>query len=501
MTGTGFSLHGVTKRYAGTTALDDVSFEVGPGTFHALLGGNGSGKSTAIKVLAGVENAESGEVRLGDHRIDASHLSPRWSDEVGIRFVHQDLGLLEPLTVAENIAMTTGYGDRAGLVRWREVRRAAQVALDRIGLDVSPAALVAELRPAQRTLVAIARCLTGGAGAASLLVLDEPTASLPDEEATHLLERLQALTRSGTTVLYVTHRLDEVLRAADAVTVLRDGRHVETRPRDGLDHDTLVELIVGRAIESLYPDAHDTAEEPVLEVSGLRAGPARDVSFTVRRGEVVGIGGAVGSGRSSVLRALFGDLPAEAGSIVVGGEAFRPASPGDAIEAGLAYVPEDRGRDAGFATASVSLNLAAVSSRRSQWLSLRRERQEARRDVEEFGVRVASVLAPFRSMSGGNQQKTVLARWLRLDGRVLLLDEPTQGVDVGARADIYRVIRAAADEGLAVVVVSSDFEELAGLADRVVVMAAGRVVGEAPRGVATRDWIAQRALAPTEAAA
>lgn len=496
-----FSMHCVTKRYAGTTALDDVSFTVRSGTFHGLLGGNGSGKSTAIKILAGVETADDGEVRLGDARASAAQLSPRWSAESGIRFVHQDLGLLESLTVAENIAMTTGYPCRRGVVRWDEVRRAARAALDRIGLDVSPDATVASLRPAQRTLVAIARCLAGSADAGGLLVLDEPTASLADEEANHLLERLRDLTDRGTTVLYVTHRLDEVLRAADAVTVLRDGRHIVTRERAGLSHDDLVELIVGRAVETLFPEAHPSSSEPVLQVTGLRAGPVRDVSFTVHRGEIVGIAGTIGSGRSSVLRALFGDLAAESGHVEVGGRVVHPTSPAAAIRAGLAYVPEDRARDAGFATGSVSLNLAAVSSAGSRWLSLRREREAARKDVGAFAVRVASVLAPFRSMSGGNQQKVVLARWLRVDRHVLLLDEPTQGVDVGARADIYRVIRAAADEGLGVVVVSSDFEELAGLADRVVVMADGRIVDEAVRGAATRDWIAHRALATTGAVA
>lgn len=492
-------LEALTKRYPGTTALDAVSFEVGRGTFHALLGGNGSGKSTLIKMLAGVEQGDvGGTLSLGTSSVDANHVTPAWSKAAGIRFVHQDLGLFETLTVAENMALTAGFDGRFGAVRWSAVRSHAAHLLRQVGLDVSPDARIQSLKPAQRTLVAIARALHERDGKPELLVLDEPTASLPDREVGSLLATLRQLVDAGTTVLYVTHRLAEVLQAADNLTVLRDGAHVSTRPVAGLDEDQLVELIVGRPVTSLFPDSVDTPSDVVLEVAGLEGGPVRGIDLSLRKGEILGIGGAVGSGRSSVLRLLFGDLRRDAGEIKINGRAVDLPTPTAAMRAGIAYVPENRGSEAAFATLAVSENLAASTFSRDSrggWLSPLRERRAARRDVADFGIRTASVLAPFRSLSGGNQQKVVLGRWLRLNTNVLLLDEPTQGVDVGARSEIYELVRAAARDGLAVIVVSSDFEELAGLSDRVVVMAAGRVVAEAKTPAADRDWIAHKAHA------
>jgi ribose transport system ATP-binding protein len=506
VTSSGLSLAAVTKRYPGTTALRDVSFDVRAGSFHALLGGNGSGKSTLIKVLAGVVRAEpGGSVTVDGERCPADAITPGWARAAGVRFVHQDLGLFEPLSVAENLALGAGFPSRAGCVRWAQVRRHAREQLAAVGLGgIDPRTPVAALRPAQRTLVAIARALDRDAGPIKLLVLDEPTASLPAHEVEQLLSAVKRLTAAGTTVLYATHRLAEVLAYADDLTVVRDGRHVATRPVAGLDEDAMVELIVGRSLAAVYPEIGAAAGEVVVEVRGLRGGPLRGVDLAVRRGEVLGIAGTVGSGRSSLLRMLFGAQPRVSGTVTLRGQAFAPRSPAVAMRAGVAYVPEDRARDAAFLALDVSTNLAAATVRRNARLGrlqLGRERAAARDDVARFGIRASSCAAPMQSLSGGNQQKVVLARWLRRATDLLLLDEPTQGVDVGARADIYEVIRAAARGGRAVAVVSSDFEELAGIADRVLVLAGGRIVAEGRPPHADCDWIAHQAHAGARAVA
>jgi ribose transport system ATP-binding protein len=505
-------VEGVTKRFPGTIALDDVSFDVVEGAFHALLGGNGSGKSTLIKVLAGVHAADSGKLVADGLETSAAKVTPAWARAAGVRFVHQDLGLFEPLSIAENIAVGAGFATTAGRVRWAAVRRHAAELLAAVGLDLPPSMPVARLGAAQRTLVAIARALDRSEGEIKLLVLDEPTASLPADEVEVLLPMLRRLVEAGTTILYVTHRLGEVLRVADAITILRDGLHVVTRPVAGLDEDRLVELIVGRPLEAIFPDpvgvvpsSSTTPEETaVLAVEGLIGAAVRGVDLRVKGGEVLGVGGTVGAGRSSLLRLLFGDATREAGEVRLDGVDFDPRSPADAMRAGVAYVPEDRARDAAFLPLGVTENLSAATVGRyvrGGALRRSRERSDARRDIAALSIRAASATAPLQSLSGGNQQKVVLARWLRQDTRLLLLDEPTQGVDVSSRAEIYSLVRAAADEGMAVIVASSDFDELVGLCDRILVMAEGRIVAEAVQEQASADWIAHHTHAATARAA
>jgi ribose transport system ATP-binding protein len=506
VTGLALKVARVRKRFPGTVALEDVSFSVEQGAFHALLGGNGSGKSTLIKIIGGVLTGDSGHLTAGTQSTAATRSTPGWARAAGIRIVHQDLGLFEPLSVAENIALAAGYATAGRCVRWLEVHRRAAELLDVVGLDIAPGTPVAALGPVQRTLVAVARALDRSEGRIQLLVLDEPTARLPAGEVHHLLQMLRRLRDNGTTILYVTHRLGEVLQAADAVTVLRDGHHVVTRSAAGLSEQDLVELIVGRPVDALYPAAADvvpasaTSEPPVLTVESLAGGAVRGVDVTVFGGEVLGIGGTVGAGRTSLLRLLFGDARPDQGTMLFGGQPFNPHSPAEAMAAGVAYVPENRGRDSAFLPLGVTENLSAATVQRYSRLgALRRSRErfDARRDIAALDIRAASVAAPLRSLSGGNQQKVILARWLRRDTRLLLLDEPTQGVDVGTRAQVYDLIRDAAIGGIAVIVASSDFEELAGLCDRVMVMAAGRIVAEAPREHLSADWIAHHTHSST----
>lgn len=476
---------GISKTFAGTRVLRDAALEVRRGQVHALLGGNGSGKSTLVKVLAGVYRADpGGAIEMGGESIAADSWNVSDAKTRGLHFVHQDPAVFGQLTVAENIAIGRGFKTGlGGRIDWRAQRRRAAEIIDRFSIPATPDTPVAALRPADRTMVAIARALQDQEGAHDgVLVLDEPTASLPVSEVDILLAALRRYAQAGQTIVYVSHRLSEVLDLADVVTVLRDGDVVSSRPVPGLTEPALVEMIVGRPLAQVFPEPpHNEDREVVLRVRGLAAGPLRSVDLDLHRGEILGIAGLLGSGRSELLRALFGDLPRTDGEVVLNGAPYAPARPSQAMRAGVVMVPEDRGAEAMFTDLSVRENLsAAVVSRYWSRGRLRhgRERSEARSLVAQFGVRPATDAPPVGTLSGGNQQKVVMARWLRCEPTVLLLDEPTQGVDVNARADIYAHVRAAAARGTSVIVVTSDFEELARVTDRVLVLRDGVVAAE-----------------------
>ncbi|MFF5229940.1 sugar ABC transporter ATP-binding protein [Dactylosporangium sp. NPDC000521] len=488
---------GVTKTFPGTRALSDVSFAVHPGSFHALAGGNGSGKSTLIKILAGVHQADpEGEVRCGGSSSAADSVSPSWSHRAGVRFVHQDLGLFDTMTVAENLFVGRSYPRTAGAIAWAAMRRMAQECLDRLQVPVDARALVGRLRPAEQTLVAIARCLfDSDDGGVSLLVLDEPTARLPQAEVDELLSRLDGYVANGQSILYVSHRLDEILEHADTVTVLRDGRNVASRPVAGLDRAQLTALIVGQQRDLVEQrERRPVDAEVAVSVRGLTGGPLRGVDLEVRRGEIVAVAGLVGSGRTSLVETIFGVHPAAEGRVEVNGRRLRPGSIPDAVAAGLAYVPEERAKHAAFTNLGLEMNLSAANLRtyRRGWLRRGPELADAAEDIKRYSIRASGLRAALGQLSGGNQQKAILARWLRIRPAVLLLDEPTQGVDVGARAEIYAQIEKAVDEGTSVLLVTSDLDELLHLADRVVVLANGRVTDTARQRDVTREWVATR---------
>jgi ribose transport system ATP-binding protein len=475
---------GVSVTFGTTRALDDVSIQVQPGSVHALIGGNGSGKSTLIKVLAGVQPADrGGTITLGDHVYPVEAMSPDASHAAGLRFVHQDLGLFDDMTVAENFALYARYPlGRGKRIAWRALHALVAEVLARFDIDATPRTLAGDLRPAGRTMVAIARALYDDEAAQRILVLDEPTASLPDHEVEVLFDSLRRRARQGQAILFVSHRLREVLSLASRLTVLRDGRSVAACDVASTTEQQVIELIAGRAVDKLYPvPASVTESEPSVVVRNLSAGPVSDVSLSVRPGEILGIAGLLGSGRTSLLRALFGDLPARAGTVMVGGRAGPFRSPKQAMAAGVGYVPEDRRGDAAFLDHSVQENLSAASAARyfrRLWMRQGMERRENRRLVDQFLIKTASITNPLDWLSGGNQQKVILARWMQRQPKLLLLDEPTQGVDVVARADIYRLIRRTAADGAAVLMVSSDLEELAHICDRAIVLARGSLVCE-----------------------
>jgi ribose transport system ATP-binding protein len=475
----------LSKTFPGTRALIDVSFAIQPGEIHALVGGNGSGKSTLIKILAGVYHADpGGTITVGDTTMDADHTTPAKAKALGLHFVHQNPAVFPALSVAENMVIGHGFTTNAvGSIRWRALRRQTQALLDRFEINVRPEALVNSLRPAERAMVAIARALQDQEGQHSgVLVLDEPTASLPRAEVVRLMGALNRFAAAGQTILFVSHRLDEVIDTAAQATVLRDGRLAGTLVGDEITEQRLIELIAGRTLDRMYPVMPPVeSDEIVLEAKGLTGGPLRGVDFQLRRGEVLGIAGLLGSGRSELLKMIFGAYPIKSGTVELAGRKVKFRDIGDAMAAGIAYVPEDRTGEAAFLNQSLADNVVASSISR-YWRALRLRNRaidhDARDIIHKYFIRASSENQIMGTLSGGNQQKVILARWLSRSPRVLLLDEPTQGVDVNARAEIYSLISKAVGEGCSVLLVTSDFEELSRVADRAVILTGGRVTAE-----------------------
>ncbi|KAF0960252.1 sugar ABC transporter ATP-binding protein [Rhodococcus sp. T7] len=481
----GIRVRSLTKTFGGTHALRDVSFDITRGSIHALCGGNGSGKSTLIKILAGVHHADSGMIEIDGRSHDAAKTSPSWAHRHGLHFVHQASATFAELTVAENFAIGSSFGGRAlSPIRWRALRLHVQRVLDRFELNVAATTRMGDLSPATQTMVSVARALQNEAEAdRGALILDEPTASLPAHEATAVLDAMRRYTERGHTVVFVSHRLGELLEVADEMTFLRDGRHLETRTARGLNTRSLIEKISGHAPSATPARRVESVQgQERLRLENYAVGPLRDVTMSVRAGEIVGISGLLGSGRSTLLKSLFGVHPATGGTASLDGKPLTADHPVQAIRRGVAYLPEDRAGQAGFNDLTVRENLSAPAIE-NYWRGLRirrsAERDDAQMAIELYDVVTSSAEAVFSSMSGGNQQKVVLARWLALHPLLLLLDEPTQGVDIGARNAIHDRIREAARNGTSVLVVSSDPQELSELCDRVIGLWNGTVQGEA----------------------
>lgn len=494
---------GLTKTFAGVVALDGLDLSIGRGDVHALLGENGSGKSTFIKILSGYHAPDpGGEVHIGE---DPMHLgSPESSAALGCRFVHQDLGLVDSSSVLDNLYLNGGFPTRLGTVRRREVARRARTDLARVGLGhVDPRALVGTLTPAVKTGIAVARALHANPDTpVRLLVVDEPTATLPDNDVQQLLGIIRQVASSGVAVLYVSHRLDEVFEVAQRVSVLRDGRLVATELIENLDHKRLIHLLLGTELEelqsvteTLHPEEDARA---VLEVEDLHGGPLRGVSFSVRPGEIVGIAGITGSGRETVLGTIFGANPRSGGAVRIGGSPLRPARPDLAMAKGVAYLPPDRKLLAGVMefSACENISLSDLSPFWRGWsLSKKAERAEASMWFERLDVRPSrAVDARLMTFSGGNQQKLLFGKWLRRQPAVFLLDEPTQGVDVGAKAQLHQRLVEAAVNGAGILVSSSDVDELAALCGRVIVLRDGRIVSQLTGAALTVPRVAQLCL-------
>lgn len=488
------AVRGVSKTFGANLAVDDVTFELAPGQVHALLGGNGSGKSTLIKMLAGVEQADEGTIDIAGSTLSLPDMTPAKAAAAGLSFVHQQRSTFPELTVAENLAIGGSGFPRGvgGRIRWSRARTEAGEILERFGIEAHPDQLLGELGQARQTMVAIARALRTQREGEGILVLDEPTVSLPHTEVALLLDAVRRQAERGQTVILVTHRLEEVFAVADNAILLRNGRLVDEVAPRSLTRKDLVELIIGRAVEEVAPTGGAADAPVVLEVKGVTAGPVGPVDLTLHAGEVVGIAGLVGSGRSSLLKSLFGFLPAETGEIRLDGRSVKLDSPRRAMRAGFAFVPENRAEDAAFPelslTENMSVSVLAKYFKGGRFL-VRRERRDADALLDTYLIKAQSVSDALNSLSGGNQQKAIVARWLRREPKVVLLDEPTQGVDVGARAEIYGLVQRAVRAGSVALVASSDSEELAAICDRVLVLRRGRIVGEIPRDQLTSNRI------------
>jgi len=485
-------LRGISKTYGGVHAVEDVSFGIAPASTHALVGENGAGKSTLVKILTGVVSPDTGTVLVeGEPR---SVGSPSAAHRLGIVAMYQDPTVFEDLTVAENV-FAGRYPRRRGLVvDWKAMRREASRLLEEIGADFAPDAPVRGLSVADRQLIEIAKALSSSA---RLLIMDEPTAALSLQEVDNLFAVVRRLHDRGVSVIFISHRLEEVSEIADTVTILRDGRHVETRPAARLPHAEMIRLMVGRPLDALFPKEEAEIGEAVLRAEGLtRRGVFSDISFEVRRGEIVGLAGFVGSGRTEVARCIFGIDKLDAGRLWIEGRPFTPRSPRAALRRGLAYLPEDRLRQGLVQPMSIERNTSmAVLPEISPAgiLRPRRERWLARSFMERLSIKATAPTQVVRSLSGGNQQKVVLSKWLAAQPRILILDEPTHGVDVGTKADVHRTISNLATQGLAILLISSELLEILGMADRVLVIREGRLVGELSREAATQEAIVQAA--------
>ncbi|GAB2975096.1 sugar ABC transporter ATP-binding protein [Streptomyces pseudoechinosporeus] len=466
-------IRGLSKRFGGTRALAGVDLDIHGGGVLALLGPNGAGKSTLIKVLAGVHHADEGEVTVAGHRL-GTHAASR-----SMSFIHQDLGLVEWMTVAENIALSTGYARRAGLISWRRTRERCAEALRIVAGHLAADARIADLAPAERSLVAIARAL---ATRAELIVLDEPTASLPAADCARLFDVLHTLRDRGHGILYVSHRLDEVYEVADTFAVLRDGRLVSQGPLAGYSPTRLVHDIVGEELTGHRPAPVPADGPAVLTLDNVRTAGAGPVSLELRAGEALGLVGLTGAGHMDLGRALAGSRPVLDGRALLDGRPYSPRTVAAAVGLGVGLVTGNRQEEGCAAELTVRENLLANPRAGDlpalRWISPRRERAEATTLIERFSVRPRDSEAPIATLSGGNQQKVMIGRWLRVGLRLLILEEPTASVDVGAKAAIHRLLDDALAAGLAVLLISTDFEEVAGVCRRALVFVRGAVTAE-----------------------
>jgi ribose transport system ATP-binding protein len=482
----------ITKRFPGVVALNNVSFSINKGEVHALLGENGAGKSTLIKLLTGVYPPDGGEIYLNGKKVEIDN--PHHALQMGISAIYQDPSLVPKLSVENNILLGREPNTNSFINQTR-LRQQAQDIMAELGLDVDLNGKVAALSPGKKQLVAIAKALSIEA---QLLIMDEPTAALTDEEVNHLFQVIRKLRSRGISVIYVSHRMEEVFQIADRVTVLRDGKYIGTKPLEETNYAELVQMIVGRNIEIEYLSHPSPGDEVVLEVKGISSGREfKDISFFIRRGEVVALAGLVGSGRTDVARAIFGASPIESGQMFLFGRAYRPRSPRQAIRSGIFMAPEDRKGQGIVPGLPVLVNISLANLNKYSKMSFLKFKEE-RKAVDGY-IRQLRIVPndPKRkaiNLSGGNQQKVVLAKSLDAHAKVLILDEPTAGVDVGAKSEIRSLINQLASEGNAILLISSEIPEVLALADRVIVMKEGKVISELGKAEATSERIIHLAM-------
>ena len=487
-------MRGIDKRFPGVVALDNVDLTLEPGKIHALMGENGAGKSTLIKIMAGVHRKDAGTIRMRGREVDIK--SPRDSLKEGIKVVFQEIALISEFTVAENIFLEGYPTGKGGSIDWRKIRADSAALFNRIGFNVDPAARTGSLPVSQQQMVEIARAL---AHEARVVVMDEPTSSLTPNEISLLFTVIRRLAALGIAVLYVSHKLDEVFEIADTVTVLRDGRNVSTRPIGDHTNDTLIQDMIGRRIESLFPRKRGAPGSKIaLSVQGLStAKKLKGVSFEAHAGEVLGFFGLMGAGRTELAKAIVGFDPVTSGTISVDGHRLMPHDTHTGVRLGIGLLTEDRKSEGLMGELPVYQNasLASLGAFASMgFIDKARERKTVQDYVDRFRIRTPSLFQQVKNLSGGNQQKVLISRWLMRGLKVIVVDEPTRGIDVGAKSEIFALIDRFAGEGLAVVMMTSEMPELLGLADRVAVMCEGRLTAIMSRDDATQEKILNAAI-------
>lgn len=481
-------LKNISKSFSGVEVLHDVSFSLRPGEVHALLGENGAGKSTLVKIITGVHQPDHGEIRLNDQLVHFS--DARESRNAGIAAIYQELSLFPDLDVAENIFVGRQHLTRAGLIDWKKLYAEAETLLTSLGVHIDLKQKARSLSIAQQQMVEISRAISINA---RILIMDEPTSSLTLSEAADLFRLVRRLREGGTAIIFISHRLEELFEIAERVTIFRDGTYVDTRLIKDISRDELIRLMVGRSISNLFPKQQVKAGDVILKVENLsRTGSFEYISFELRKGEILGMAGLVGAGRTNVARALFGVEPSTSGTIQIEGQTVSITSSQAAKELGIAYVPEDRQLHGLIPAMSITSNISLSTLKdhtRYGWLQNESESKAAHRSARQMEVRANHIWQNARELSGGNQQKVVLAKWLATHPRILILDEPTRGIDVGAKAAVHALMSKLASEGMAILMISSELPEILGMSDRVLVMREGRLTAQFTRAEATQEKI------------
>ncbi|MBC7327786.1 sugar ABC transporter ATP-binding protein [bacterium] len=485
-------MRGITKQFPGVLALDNVNFEVERGEIHALVGENGAGKSTLLKILAGALPMDKGEIIL-DGKPVVFH-SPLDAMRHGIAVIYQEFNLVPYLSAGENIFLGREPRKFNGFVDFKKLHAEAQAILNRIGANFSSRDIVARLSVAQQQMTEIAKALSQNA---KIIAMDEPTSALTEKEVEHLFEIMRGLKEEGVAIIFVSHRLEEIFQIAERITVLRDGKYVGTKRVEETNRDEVITMMVGREIKEKIPKRPAKIGDEILRVEGLtRKGVFSDITFSLRKGEILGLAGLVGSGRTEIARAIFGADPIDSGKIYLEGKEVKIRSPQDAIRLGIGLLTEDRKRYGLILPMTVRenttlANLMEVAMR--GFINFSRERAVAKRFVDELAIKTPSVEQLARNLSGGTQQKLVLAKWLFTKSKVLIFDEPTRGIDVGAKVEIYELMNQLAERGVGIIMISSELPEVLGMSDRILVIHEGKIAGELMREEATQEKIMQLA--------
>ncbi len=471
------SVRNIRKEFAGVVALKDVSFDLRAGSVHALMGENGAGKSTLMKIIAGIYRPDGGSIVL--HGNEVTLATPRAALDLGIAMIHQELNLMAPMTVSENIWIRREPRNRIGLIDHAELRRKTEVLFADLDIDLDPDLMVSELSVASRQMVEIAKAVSYNS---EVLIMDEPTSALTEREVEHLFRIIRNLRKKGTGIVYITHKMNELFEIADEVSVFRDGEHIATRASSELTRDEVIRMMVGREISQMFPKVPSEIGDEVLRVTNLTlAGVFDDISFGLRAGEILGVAGLVGAGRSNIAETIFGVTPATSGVIHVNGKEVVIDQPSVAMAHGMAFLTEDRKDTGCFLNLTIQENMQMAALRngytRNGFVEQGRLDAECAVLKEALKVKTPSMEQKIVNLSGGNQQKALIGRWLLTKPKILILDEPTRGIDVGAKAEIHRMISTLASEGLAVIMISSELPEILGVSDRVLTIRQGKLTG------------------------